>query len=502
MSRFKLPALVHNVVSYVGTTIAGLAFTAIVFLLIFTTLAPSRPAPYASLVIFVALPAVMIFGLLLIPIGMGIEWRHVRRTGRRSIPRFPVLDFNQAAQFNAFLIFVVVTVILLFLSVFGSYQAFEATESVAFCGTTCHTVMEPEYVTYKNSPHARVRCVDCHVGAGAGWYIRSKISGLYQVYAVTFDKYPRPIPGTIAELRPAQETCEQCHWPAKFFGSQQKRIVHYLNNEENTAWEIRLLLKVGGMEAFGQQGHGIHWHMNIANRIEYIAADEERQQIPWVRVVNKATGESTEYVSTDNPPSADLLATGERRTMDCMDCHNRPSHILRSPNQAMDQAIQAGDIDPTLPAIKQTGVALLKAEYETVPAALTAIETGITAYYNDNHPEVLAKRGGDVKSAIAAMKTIYRKNFFPEMKARWDVYPNNIGHMNFSGCFRCHDGSHKAPDGKLIDTSCTACHVISGQGKVDQMQFSSEPDGLPFEHPEDIGDMMETMKCVDCHATD
>jgi hypothetical protein len=323
---------------------------------------------------------------------------------------------------------------------------------------------------------------------------------MYQLYSVAFDKYPRPIPGTIESLRPAQETCEQCHWPAKFFGSQQVTRVHYLSDEANTRWEVSLLIRTGGTEPLGKEGQGIHWHMNIDNRVEYIATDKNRQQIPWIRVTNKATGVSRTYESSDGALSKEQVAASQVRTMDCMDCHNRPSHILRSPRESLDRAIQLGEIDQTLPSIVKTGIKLLQADYPSVPAAQDAIERGLMDFYREGHPALLETRRADVERAVGALQQIYRQNFFPAMKSRWDVYPRNIGHMAFAGCMRCHDGSHRSADGKVISPACGTCHAIIGQGRNGQVAFSTHPDGMPFEHPEDVGDSLESMQCTDCHA--
>jgi nitrate/TMAO reductase-like tetraheme cytochrome c subunit len=495
-----LPPLTHNRLSYIGAAIAAVAFMAIVFLFIINTLVGGGHAPYAGLIIFVALPAMLLFGLALVPVGMLIEWRHVRRTGARSIPRFPVIDLNLPSHRAAVAIFGIASIVLLFLSIFGSYQAYEATESVAFCGVTCHTPMEPEYVTYEHSPHARVRCVDCHVGPGADWYVKSKVSGLYQVYAVAFDKFPRPIVGPIESLRPAQETCEQCHWPQMFFGGQEKRLRRFLSDERNSPWELRLLVKTGGGRPPAGRGAGIHWHMNIENRVEYIATDAERQQIAWMRVTDNRTGQSTVYTATDTSLSKEQIAAAPVRVMDCMDCHNRPSHIFRSPSYLLDAALQAGEIDPTLPSVKQTGVQLLGATYGTVDAAMAAIEKNLAASYQEKYPEVARARRDDIARATRVLQVLYRRNFFPAMKARWDIYPDNTGHKIFRGCFRCHDGRHQSSDGKVVTASCTACHVIMAQGPPDALAFSTEPDGLPFHHPADVGDAWQFMACSDCHT--
>jgi NapC/NirT cytochrome c family protein len=450
-------------------------------------------------VIFVVVPAVLLFGLFLVPIGMLTEYRHVRRTGRASLPSFPVIDLNDSRQRNATAIFAVSSLILLFLTVFGSFEAYEATESVTFCGALCHGPMQPEYTTYRNSAHARVRCVDCHVGPGADWFVKSKLSGLYQVYAVLFDKFPRPIPVPIENLRPAQETCEQCHWPEHFFYAQERRLVHYLADADNTRWEIHLLIKTGGGDPALLQSGGIHWHMNIANRVEYVATDPQRQVIPWVRMTDARTGAVTVYQATDAPLTDEQLARATIRRMDCMDCHNRPTHTFRSPRYAVNLAMAVGRIDPTLPSIEQAGVEALAADYPSTPVALRAIDEHVRKYYDDNHAEVARARSDAITRAVAELQGIYRQNFFPDMRSRWDVYPDNIGHLIFPGCFRCHDDRHRSADGKTIEKRCTSCHAITAQGRATALTFATDKQGLTFEHPAEIGDLWKEMACNECH---
>ncbi len=495
----NLPNSVHNRLSYAGAVIAGLALIVFGFLFFLHSVTDTARAPYASLLIFVLVPAVLVFGLALIPLGMLRERRHVRRTGEQSIPRLPVLDMNDPRQRNMVVIVAIGSVFLLFLTVFGSFQAYEATESVAFCGATCHTVMAPEYVTYQSSPHARVKCVECHVGPGAEWYVKSKMSGLYQVYAVLFDKYPRPITGPISSLRPAQETCEQCHWPDHFFQAQQRRIDHFLPDEQNTRWEIDLLIKTGGGKPGALETGGIHWHMNINNRVEYIATDAQRQQIPWVRMTDRTTGRVTEFMSTENPLSKEDIAHAALRKMDCMDCHNRPSHTFRSPAESINRALAAGKIDSTLPFIKKTAVEALTAEYASSDAASQGIANAVSRFYEKNYPALVASRHDTIIDAIGEVQAIYARSFFPLMKARWDEYPNNIGHFMFAGCGRCHDGKHQTSDGKLISNDCHTCHTITAQGKPDAMTFAGDRNGLAFEHPEEIGTLWQEMPCSSCH---
>lgn len=497
----RLPRIVHNWVSYVGAAIAALSLILFVFLFALHSIVDTSEVPYAGLIIFVFVPMVLIFGLILIPVGMFFEWRLWRTKHIRSLPRFPIIDLNNPRDRNATFIFLVGSILLIILVTVSGYKAYHVTDSVAFCGTLCHSVMQPEYTAYQNSPHARVRCVDCHVGPGADWFVKSKMSGLYQVYAVLLNKYPRPIPVPIESLRPAQETCEQCHWPEQFFGAQQKRLIHFLPDENNTRWDINLLIKIGGGSPETGLTEGIHWHMNIANRVEYIAADESRQEIPWVRMTNMDTGETTEYMSTENPLSEGEISSADIRKMDCMDCHNRPTHIFRPPSYSMNLALGTGKIDPTLPFIKQTGVELLSANYDSTELALEEIERGVKKFYRDQNSDSTNHKEDSISDAIVEIQDIYQNNFFPDiMKVRWDIYPNNVGHLNFPGCFRCHDGLHKSADGKVITRECTACHTIISQGRPGNTEYSMEPNGLEFRHPEDIGEMWKEIKCSDCHT--
>ncbi len=496
----RLPPSIHNRVSYLGTALAALEVLLFIFLLVLDAVRGAERAPYAGLVIYVVIPALLLAGLVLIPTGMFLEWRRVRHTGIRSVIRFPVVDLNQAAHRNAFLIFSGGSILLLFGSAFGSFQAYEATESVAFCGTLCHAAMSPEFTTYQHSPHARVRCVECHVGPGADYYLKSKLTGLHQLYAVTFDKYPRPIPAPISSLRPAQDTCEQCHWPKQFFSSKGRRLIYFLPDETNSRWEVNLLVKIGGGSRIGGQGEGIHWHMNLSNRVEYIATDERRQEIPWVRTTDTKSGQQTVYTSTEKPIAEQDVAAATMRRMDCMDCHNRPAHNYRSPAQALNLALAGDTIDPNLPFIKKTGVELLAATYDSTEAAMTGIEQGLTKFYEEKYPEVLKARREVVVGAATELQHLYRDNVFPHMKARWDAYPDNVGHLIFSGCFRCHDGQHQSADGKVLSKDCTACHTITAQGKPEAMAFTEDLKGLTFEHPEDIGGAWQEMQCADCHT--
>src|SRR5258708_16028867 len=282
---------------------------------------------------------------------MLLERRRRRRLSPAEIAAFPRLDFNNPSRRRAFFTFVGLSMIFVFMSAFGSYRAFEHTESVAFCGTTCHQTMKPEYVAFQVSSHARLRCVECHVGSGAESYARAKITGAYQLYAVAFNKVPKPITTPVHNMRPARDTCEQCHWPSKFYGNEFKTFSHYGYDEQNSLRSVRMLINVGGGDPASGPVAGIHWHMNLANEITFIASDDHRQVIPWVRIKDRQ-GNITEYIDRNRPPSSELLAKGDQRRMDCIDCHNRPAHAFLPPELAVDQSFAAGRLDTSLPYFK------------------------------------------------------------------------------------------------------------------------------------------------------
>jgi hypothetical protein len=336
-------------------------------------------------------------------------------------------------------------------------------ESTQFCGQTCHKVMDPEYTAYQRSPHARVACVECHIGPGAPWFVRSKLSGSYQVLAVTFDLYPRPIPTPIHNLRPARETCEQCHWPERFSGDKLVIKTKYADDEKNSTTKTVLLVHIGGRNPDSKL-IGIHGrHLGL---VSYLPGDGKRQQIPWVSYRN-ADGTMTEFASTDTPPKADLLANGEKRTMDCMDCHNRPTHTFDMPENAVNREMAAGRISPDLPFIHKEASELLKVNYRSRLAAETELPEALREYYRRNYFAIYNSRRAQIEEAAKGLLYIYEGNVFPEMNITWGTYPNNLGHNDFPGCFRCHDGNHKSKSGAEITQDCNACHTLLAMDEPD-----------------------------------
>ncbi len=490
------PSLLRNYVSFIGIAIVAACLTSIA-LLVMIELSSGSDNPYTVLVTYILLPSVMVFGIFLMLVGVLLERRRRRKNPEIHIPSYPILDLNDPARRRTLIVFLCLSFVFLFISAFGSYRAYEYTESVAFCGTQCHSVMKPEFVSYNASPHARVRCVECHVGHGPEWYVRSKLNGMNQLYAVTFNTYDRPIQTPVHNMRPADQTCAKCHWPEKFHGDQLKVFNHFGFDEKNSLNQTRMLIKTGGGNADSGEVGGIHWHMNVANEITYIATDEKRQDIPWVRLKDRS-GTVTEYISRTASLSPQQIEQSSKRRMDCIDCHNRPTHIYLSPNEAVDRSLTAGRIDLSLPFIKAKSVEVLSAPYSTNDEAVAAIATGLESYYRTAHGDVYAAKAEAVRNAVAEVQQLYQTYFFPEMKTDWKAHINNIGHYNAQGCFRCHDGQHASREGKVIRNDCALCHTTLDQtfgGRTFQ------PAGGTFEHPVNLGDK-NTWQCAACHKGD
>ena len=442
-------------------SIAGMVLTtvsAVTFLVVFfADLFGLHTNPYLGILFFLVLPGIFIVGLLLIPFGAWIERRR-RARGRAAETHWPRVDLNDSIQRRAAVIIFGLTMANIVIVSLAAYRGVEYMDSPQFCGQVCHAVMKPEFSAYQDSAHSRVACVQCHIGPGASWFARSKVSGLRQVFAVSFHTYSRPIPSPVQNLRPARDTCEQCHWPEKFHGDKIRRVVEYGEDEKNTESVTTLQVHVGGGSERLGIAQGIHWHMNVANEVEYIATDEKRQVIPWVRVKDH-TGAVREYVADGATP--DQLAKGERRRMDCMDCHNRPAHPMApTPERAVNERMASGEIPPTLPFVRRETVKALKAGYASQEAAGDAIARALREFYRAQASDVYMSRRQDVEKAVNATTDIYRRSVFPEMNVQFGTYPNNIGHMDFPGCFRCHDDNHKTKDGRKIGQDCDSCHSI------------------------------------------
>ncbi len=440
---------------------------------------------YLNIIGYLILPGIFATGLALCPIGISVrKWRYRRYGVGRQIPTRFAIAFLGVSFF-------------LTLPVLGisSYMGYQYTESSEFCGS-CHSVMEPHYTVYQESPHARVSCAECHIGSGASPFVKSKLSGLRQVWAVMTNSYPRPIPPSITQLRPARETCEECHWPEQFYGSQLMVMPRFSHKESNERYDLEILVKVGG--ANRELGHAEGIHMHMLDRVKYVSTDPNLQEIPWVEYT-RDDGSTTIYRS-DGRPSTDPPPEGLVRRVDCMDCHNRVGHEFLSPERAVDRAMDTGRIDHSLPYIKNQSVIALAAEYEDKASGMAAIEKAIEGYYAEYYPAIASGEAELIDKAIATVQDIYRKQMWPKMKTDWRVYPNNIGHMESPGCFRCHDGRHVSDDGKVITSECGACHTFLTR----QADASVIHEG-PFSHDMTIHDLWRDLgphrhlRCDQCH---
>jgi nitrate/TMAO reductase-like tetraheme cytochrome c subunit len=482
--RESFRRLFRNWLSWAGIVLSASALFAFLLLVAIDQFAGHRN-PYVGILAYVVAPGFFILGIVLIVIGVVLRWRAERRAVRAEAPFVLKIDLSRARDRKILAVFAACSVAFLFLTALGSYQTYQYTESVQFCGRTCHLPMEPEFVASQHTAHAKVECVACHVGPGAAAYFKTKLNGVKQLYHTVGNDFERPIYVTAANPRPAQAICEQCHWPKKYAGSVERTYRHFLSDEKNTPFTVRLLLNVGGGDPSNGPEGGIHWHMNIANKIEYIATDDRLLSIPWVRMTNEK-GVTTEYQTPEfkgNPSQYRI------RRMDCMDCHSRPAHKVHTPNDAVDLALATGRIDPGIPWAKSKVVAALVKPYSTKTEALQKIAASLREAYPDP---------SQADPLINEAEAIYRANFFPEVKLDWRTHPDFVGHKDWDGCFRCHDGKHQSPDGKMSikASDCRSCHLILAQGSGEKLEQVNAK-GHDFLH---IDAEYSEFSCTECHT--
>lgn len=474
----------RNWLSLAGMVLSVAAFFA--FILLFAVdLFATHANPYMGILAYVVAPMFLLLGLAMVLLGYILETRRIRKGLPVRDSAF-VLHVNLSRKRDRRLLvgFVAGSIGFLFLTALGSYQTYHLTETNSFCGETCHTPMEPQFKAYQHSAHAKVACVACHVGPGAGAYIRTKVSGVRQLYHQILGDFSRPIQLHNVNQRPAQETCQSCHWSQKHTGDLHKTYRHFLADEANTPFTVQMILKVGGSDPVHGPVEGIHSHMNVSNKIEFIALDPDRLNIPWVRVTDP-NGKVTEYRTEE---FKDDISKHPIRSMDCMDCHNRPSHKYLTPNAAVDQSMAFGRIDPSIPWAKAKVVEALVQPYSTREEAQQKIASFLRAEYPDDER---------VDALVAEALAIYKMNFFPEMKADWRVHPDHIGHKDTNGCFRCHDGKHLASDGKtsIKGSDCNACHLIVAQGAGAELEKVNLK-GFDFYH---VDSEYSEPNCAECH---
>ncbi len=393
--------------------------------------------PYIGLLMFIAIPMVFFSGLALIPIGIALARRRVAqqpdqpcRPADRLAPRRHFLrgddgrerDHRQPAELSR-----------------GG-----ANGDRAILRTKLPRDEARVHGASDRSPSGSepARPATSRPAPPAG--SKSKMAGTNQLMAVVFNTFPRPIESALESNRlvSSADTCEQCHAREMFIGPRLRVAASYKDDETNTRSETVLTMLVGG----GRFG-GIHGaHMGPGVHIRYAAQDKKRQTLPWVEYRNSTTGVTRTYLASGT--TADSVRSLPTFEMQCVDCHNRAAHSFEAPGRAVDDAITTGQIAADLPFVKKTGVELIKAAYPTDDEAGQKIPAGLTAFYQQKYPDIAGKRASDIQAAGEALLAIYRRNVFPDLKVTWGTYPNNLGHTDDPGCFRCHDGSHATADNK------------------------------------------------------
>jgi len=472
LRRFQLfvRGLSVTVVGTAGVVLTTSSFVVLLFMLLLQAVGLLTNS-YAGLLTFLLLPGLFLLGLVLIPIG----WYRFRKLSGRNITdlledRFPDEMVRSGPLGSGVLgMIALLTVVNLVFLGLGGASILHHMDSPEFCGTTCHQVMNPEWVTYQTSPHAHVKCVECHVGEGFEALVDAKLNGLRQVWLVTTGGYRRPIPTPVHDLRPARETCEKCHWPDKFYGERIKRITRYALDEASTPRRTTLALKVGA----GGQAGTIHWHVSADNEVRYVATDDERMQMAWVEV--KRDGEWHRF--TNRGALLPAPAPGaEPRTMDCVDCHNRATHIYRQPDDVVDRLIDGGEIDRAIPYAKAVGLAALTADSSGTGSAHAAIRDEVLGHYRRERPEVLARFSVELDGMVAALQAAHDRNIHPHMQIDWSTYPSHLGHRDGrAGCFRCHNREMVDEDGEAIPADCTLCHSMLSYESPGAFEFLAEP---------------------------
>lgn len=456
----------NNPTSLTGIVIATVSGLSIVTFLVIE-LSGGFHNPYVGIFAYMILPAVFLLGLLLIPLGMWLRRRKLVAQGATDdeLRRYPRLDFNSPHLRRLATIVLALTGVNAVIFGLTSFLAVEHMETPEFCGETCHSLMQPEYTAYQESPHSRVACVECHIGPGASWFVRSKVDGLRQVWKTVRDTYERPISTPLHTLRPARETCEQCHWPEKHYGDKIHVFARFATDEANSASYTAMLFKTGGGRLdLGRHG-GIHWwHIYSDNRIRYVG-DESREEISWVELTTPE-GEVRIYTrdGEEVPPAAEIEARA--RVMDCIDCHNRPTHLMRVPAKALDEVLAVSPELVALPFYKREVMAAIETDgYPTHAEGVEAVRDKVLGFYQESYPEMWRERKQVVESAAEAAARVYARSHFPEMETTWETHPNHIGHEDSPGCWRCHDEELATADGEhVISIDCEQCHAILVDG--------------------------------------
>ncbi|MCL1594859.1 MAG: NapC/NirT family cytochrome c, partial [Actinomycetia bacterium] len=479
----------------VGGAVIVAGIMAFVFL-VFQDATAAVENPYRAIVTFIAVPSVIGLGLLLFLLAIRLQVVAARKRGEKA--RFTLrVEPTDPQYMRSLWLFLILSAVGVAVVGFVGFKAYEATDSTAFCGETCHVPMEPEAVAHQESAHAQVMCVECHIGPGTEAYVQAKVNGMKQLWGVLTDSYERPVETPI-EMRSAEEVCEECHWRDNEWGTKVWSNTYYSLDDASTPWTVNFMLDLGRDRSTADAPGGVHWHTSEDVTVEYIASDHELQDISWVRVIDEEGTERVytapgDYVPPLNDPDTEI------RTFDCLDCHNRPSHTLEPASESINKALSAGEISSDLPEIKDIAMEVLLNSYEDRNAAHEGIPAGLDSFYASRYPDAKRTYSAELEQAAEALIEIYDVNFFPEMKTDYRVRQYNDGHLSWEGCFRCHDGEKTDQNGEVISNECNSCHLIIGQGPgTNGVLLDLDATGLEFEHPYGIAKWKDRT-CASCH---
>ncbi len=464
--RRFIEGIAINKIGKAGVVLTTSSFFTFIFLEVLRLTGMLNNA-YIGLITYLSLPTLFVIGLILIPIG----WYRYKKQLNIDLENLVKTRFGdqeiRRSKLGAPIVrtIVILTLINIFFLTMASMRGLSFMEEPEFCGTACHSVMNPEWTAYQDSPHSRVKCVDCHVGEGADALISSKLNGAWQMVSLALDLYERPIPTPVKQLRSSKETCEKCHSPNKFYGTKFKSFVHYKNDSASTPYYNTLIMKIDSGNYSGEGG--IHWHTSEKHVIKYASVNDKRREILWVEIENK-DGSTKKFV---NKKLNQDFSTENVRIMDCVDCHNRAAHIYDDPASAIDDKIKKGLIDSSIPFIKKVSYSALTATFSEINQAESVIENTVKKFYKKNYPQVLLSKSVEIDKAVSELQKLYRRNIHFRMNVNWNSYPNFLGHRDNGGCFRCHNEDMVSEDGKKIKKDCTLCHSILADESDEPFKF-------------------------------
>ncbi len=423
--------------------------------------------PYIGIVVYVVFPSMAMAGLALIPVG--VFWRGRKRSLRPLSHVNTLIERKKVSPRHVVLLVMGLSCGNLVLFSVAGYRGLHYTESVMFCGQLCHQPMNPEFTTHSRSPHSEIPCVECHIGSGASYFIKSKLDGTRQLLAMVTGNYSKPIPTPVHNLRPARDVCEVCHKTESFHGNRIDVNQRFASDEQNTRTYTILNLRVGGGTGPLKHATGIHSHVSEGLALRYFATDERREKIVRVEMIREE-GEGRVFTLPGFEAGEAELDEEHFRVMDCIDCHNRPTHIYLPPDKALDEWMADGLIDATIPWIRKLSEEVITRVYETREAAIAGINE-LPVIYKQRYPEHWEANSEKLATVVAALQEIHATYVHPDMNIQWNTYPSLIGHPtpHTSACFRCHGSALRDKDGLGIGADCETCHFILADNERNPM---------------------------------